>query len=49
MLADENLPLIELNPAAVLAPGIALVALALSMNLIGDWIYERLSERGMGR
>lgn len=48
-MLSENLPLMEVNPAAVLAPGVALILLALSMNLIGDWIYERLSDRGMGR
>lgn len=48
-MLNENLPVIEINPAAALAPGIAIVLLALSMNLIGDWIYERLSDRGRGR
>lgn len=46
-MLNENLPVIETNPLAVLAPGIALILLALSMNLIGDWIYERLSDRGL--
>ena len=48
-MLSENLPLIEENPAAVLAPGIALVLLALSMNLVGDWINERLAARGAAR
>lgn len=48
-MLSEGLPLIEENPAAVLAPGIALVLLALSMNLVGDWINERLAARGAAR
>lgn len=48
-MLHENISQIEANPWAVMAPGIALVLLALSMNLIGDWMYERLSARGMGR
>jgi peptide/nickel transport system permease protein len=31
------------NPVAVLTPGIMIVLLAGSMNLIGDWLYERLA------
>jgi peptide/nickel transport system permease protein len=31
---------------AVLAPGVMIVATATSMNLIGDWLQERLSSRG---
>jgi peptide/nickel transport system permease protein len=34
---------------ACLAPAIALVLTAVSMNLIGDWSYERLSDRGRAR
>ncbi len=46
---NTNLPsLLGTNPLAALAPGIALVLLALSMNLIGDWILERVTDRGMG-
>ncbi len=48
MLA-QNLPLIQSNALACLAPAIALVLTATSMNLIGDWIYERLSDRGRAR
>ncbi len=45
----ENLPVIEINPLASLAPGLALVLLALAMNLIGDWLYERLAAEGTDR
>lgn len=48
MLA-QNLPLIQSNAMACLAPAIALVLTATSMNLIGDWIYERLSDKGRAR
>jgi peptide/nickel transport system permease protein len=37
------------DPVAVLAPGVMIVLLAGSMNLIGDWLYERLSSKGATR
>ena len=49
LMLSDNLSLLDGNPAAVLAPGIALVATAVSMNLLGDWFYERLSDRGRAR
>ena len=45
MLADSRALLFD-NPWAALGPGIALVLTAVSMNLAGDWLYERLSDRG---
>jgi peptide/nickel transport system permease protein len=48
MLA-QNLSLIQSNAMACLGPAIALLLTAVSMNLIGDWIYERLSDRGRAR
>jgi peptide/nickel transport system permease protein len=48
MLAD-NLQLIQDHPLTVLAPGAALVLTATSANLLGDWCYERLSDRGRAR
>ncbi len=48
MLA-QNLSLIQQNAMACLGPAIAIVLTATSMNLIGDWIYERLSDRGRAR
>jgi peptide/nickel transport system permease protein len=48
MLAD-NLQLIQDHPLPALAPGAALVLTATSANLLGDWCYERLSDRGRAR
>jgi peptide/nickel transport system permease protein len=48
-MLSQNLPLLQSNALACLAPAIALVLTATSMNLIGDWIYERLSDRGRAR
>lgn len=45
MLADSRALLFD-NPWAALGPGIALVLTAVSMNLAGDSLYERLSDRG---
>jgi peptide/nickel transport system permease protein len=45
MLSDGTALLFE-NPVAVLAPAAMIVLTALSMNIIGDWIYETLSSRG---
>lgn len=48
MLSD-NLSLIEDSPLAALAPGLMLVATAVSVNLVGDWLQELLSDRGRAR
>ena len=40
MLA-ENQSILFVNPAASLAPGIVIVFLAVSVNLVGDWLYDR--------
>lgn len=48
MLAESRSLLFE-NPAAALAPGAMLILTAASMNLIGDWLAERLSDRGRAR
>jgi peptide/nickel transport system permease protein len=48
MLSDSRTLLFD-NPASALAPGLALVAMAASVNVIGDWIYEWLSDRGRTR
>jgi peptide/nickel transport system permease protein len=34
------------NPVGVLAPAVMIVLTATCVNLIGDWLYERLSSRG---
>jgi peptide/nickel transport system permease protein len=48
MLAESRQLIFE-NPAAALAPGGAIVLTAAAMNLIGDWLYEHLSDRGRTR
>lgn len=48
MLAD-NEALLYSNPAAALAPGAMIVITAASMNIIGDWLFERVSDRGRVR
>jgi peptide/nickel transport system permease protein len=48
MLAD-NRDLLTLNAAAAIAPGIAIVLAAASVNLLGDFAYEKLSDRGRAR
>ena len=45
MLSDSRTLLFE-NSASAIAPGVALVLLAASVNIVGDWLYERLSDRG---
>ena len=40
MLA-ENQSILFVNPAASLAPGAVIVFLAVSVNLVGDWLYDR--------
>jgi peptide/nickel transport system permease protein len=48
MLSDSRTLLFDV-PAAAIAPGIAIVLTAASVNVIGDWLYERLSDRGRAR
>jgi peptide/nickel transport system permease protein len=48
MIADNQDALLS-NPLAPLGPAIALVLTAVAMNLIGDWFFEWLSDRGRGR
>jgi peptide/nickel transport system permease protein len=48
MLA-ENRTFLFINPAAALAPAVMIVLVATSINLIGDWVYERLTARGVTR
>jgi peptide/nickel transport system permease protein len=49
LMLSEGLQLLFANPVAVLAPGAMIVLTATSMNLIGDWLHERLSTRGVTR
>lgn len=48
MLAESETDLFA-NPVAVLAPALMIVLTATSMNLIGDWLHERLSSQGATR
>lgn len=48
MLAD-NETLLYQNPASLLAPGAMIVVTAASMNIIGDWLFEKVSDRGRVR
>jgi peptide/nickel transport system permease protein len=48
MLSDSRTLLFQ-NPATALAPGIALVLTAAAVNVIGDWLYERVSDSGRVR
>jgi len=48
MLSDSRTLLIEV-PAAALAPGLAIVLVAVSVNVVGDGLYEWLSDRGRAR
>jgi len=48
MIADSREQIFE-QPIVVLAPATALVITAAAVNLIGDWLYERLSDRGRAR
>lgn len=47
MLSD-NKEILFSNPAAAIAPGVAIVLVATSVTLIGDWIYDRFSTSGRG-
>lgn len=49
LMLSEGLQDLFVNPVAVLAPGVMIVLTATSMNLIGDWLQERLASRGAAR
>lgn len=49
LMVAEGRGLLFANPVSVLAPGAMLVVTATSLNLIGDWVFERLSSRGATR
>jgi peptide/nickel transport system permease protein len=48
-MLGENRTLIFANPSAVLAPGAAIVLVAASVTLLGDWLYEWIASRGATR
>jgi peptide/nickel transport system permease protein len=41
----ENRTILFTNPMAALMPAAAIVVTAASINIIGDWIYERMTYR----
>src|ERR1700722_14886787 len=49
LMLSQNEALLFTNPLATIAPGVMIVLTAISMNLIGDWLYERLASQGGGR
>jgi peptide/nickel transport system permease protein len=49
LMVSEGIELLFANPVVVLAPAAMIVLTATSMNLIGDWCYERLASRGATR
>lgn len=48
MLSDSRFHIFD-NAAYAIAPAVMIVGSATSMNLIGDWLYERLASRGRTR
>jgi peptide/nickel transport system permease protein len=42
-MLSENRNLLFTNPAGLLLPAGMIVLTAVSMNLIGDWLFERLT------
>ncbi|MFD5224222.1 ABC transporter permease [Microbacterium sp. NPDC058342] len=49
LMVSESRNLLFVNPVAVLAPAVMIVATATAVSVVGDWTYERLSQRGAGR
>jgi len=48
MLSESRTLLFD-NPAAAIAPGVAIALTALCVSIVGDWLSERLQERGRSR
>jgi peptide/nickel transport system permease protein len=48
MVGDGRAHLVG-NPLETLAPGMMLVLTATTVNLLGDWLYERVAARGRAR
>lgn len=45
-MLSENEAILFSNPLGALAPAAAIVLLALSVNLVGDWVFDRYAGRG---
>jgi peptide/nickel transport system permease protein len=48
-MINENLTVIQTNPVATLGPAALVVLTAAAMNIVGDWTFERVSDRGRAR
>src|SRR5262249_31276905 len=48
-MISDNRNLLFQNPVAAIGPAIVLVLTATAVNLLGDWFYERLSDRARAR
>lgn len=46
LMVAENRSLLDLNPFAMIVPAVLIMALAVSMTVLGDRTYEILSDRG---
>jgi peptide/nickel transport system permease protein len=46
LMVAENRSLLDLNPLAMVVPALLIMALAISMTVLGDRAYEILSDRG---
>lgn len=46
---DDGQQLLASNPAALIAPGVLIVATATAINIVGDWLFERLTQRAAAR
>ena len=46
---SNNMGLLQSNAWAAAAPGIAIILMAAAMNVLGDWVYERLEARGLAQ
>jgi peptide/nickel transport system permease protein len=42
---DDGQQLLAANPAALIAPGVMIVLTATAINIVGDWLFERLNQR----
>jgi peptide/nickel transport system permease protein len=40
-MLSANQSILFSNPLAALGPGLVIVLLAVSINLIGDWLYDK--------
>lgn len=46
---SDGQSILAANPAAILAPGVMIVATATAINIVGDWLYEWLTARAASR